>query len=210
MSDERDLSFISDVNFEWIQSYSHITVTFFCSDLKKEDINLKYGDGSYLQLEFLSKNQKVLLRLFDFVVPEASTFRICKSTIEVKLRKQTEYYWPRLIKEGNKISPTELRKIVSSKDENSSKNSEALKKKKDWNKIDWEIKKAEEESKEEGEGALEKLFKKIYANADDDTRRAMNKSFSESRGTVLSTNWAEVGSKKVNVELPGGLEENHH
>jgi suppressor of G2 allele of SKP1 len=177
---------------------------------KKEDINLKYGDGSYLQLEFLSKNQKVLLRLFDFVVPEASTFRICKSTIEVKLRKQTEYYWPRLIKEGNKISPTELRKIVSSKDENSSKNSEALKKKKDWNKIDWEIKKAEEESKEEGEGALEKLFKKIYANADDDTRRAMNKSFSESRGTVLSTNWAEVGSKKVNVELPGGLEENHH
>jgi hypothetical protein len=37
-------------------------------------------------------------------------------------------------------------------------------------------------------------------------RRAMNKSFQESGGTVLSTNWSEVGSKKVEGTPPKGLE----
>ena len=39
-------------------------------------------------------------------------------------------------------------------------------------------------------------------NADDDTRRAMNKSFQESGGTVLSTDWKDVGSKTVAPEAP--------
>ncbi|RJE26050.1 hypothetical protein PHISCL_01575 [Aspergillus sclerotialis] len=41
------------------------------------------------------------------------------------------------------------------------------------------------------------FFKKLYANADPDTRRAMMKSYVESQGTSLSTNWAEVGKGKV-------------
>ncbi|OQV03566.1 C domain-containing protein [Cladophialophora immunda] len=41
------------------------------------------------------------------------------------------------------------------------------------------------------------FFKKLYASADEDTRRAMMKSFYESNGTALSTNWKEVGAKKV-------------
>ena len=48
-----------------------------------------------------------------------------------------------------------------------------------------------------GGDAVDGFFKKLYAGADDDTRRAMMKSFSESNGTALSTNWSEVGSKKV-------------
>lgn len=44
---------------------------------------------------------------------------------------------------------------------------------------------------------LDAFFKKLYAGSDADTRRAMMKSFYESNGTALSTNWAEVGKKKV-------------
>lgn len=41
------------------------------------------------------------------------------------------------------------------------------------------------------------FFKKLYANADPDTRRAMMKSYVESQGTSLSTNWSEVGKGTV-------------
>jgi len=67
--------------------------------------------------------------------------------------------------------------------------------KKDWNNIETDLKRQEEEEKPEGEEALNKLFRDIYGKANEDTRRAMNKSFQTSGGTVLSTNWGEVAAK---------------
>jgi suppressor of G2 allele of SKP1 len=66
---------------------------------------------------------------------------------------------------------------------------------KNWDKIDQDIKKDLEEEKPEGDGALNALFKQIYDRADENTRRAMMKSYQTSGGTVLSTNWDEVATK---------------
>lgn len=63
-----------------------------------------------------------------------------------------------------------------------------------------------EEEEEKEENAVDGLFRKIYSQADDDTRKAMIKSFTESGGTVLSTNWKEVGKDKVEVKPPDGCE----
>ena len=58
----------------------------------------------------------------------------------------------------------------------------------------------------DGEDSLNKVFQDIYSNGSEEQKRAMMKSFLESGGTVLSTNWDEVGKAPVKGSPPDGLE----
>uniref|UniRef100_A0A915D3F0 SGS domain-containing protein n=1 Tax=Ditylenchus dipsaci TaxID=166011 RepID=A0A915D3F0_9BILA len=102
--------------------------------------------------------------------------------IELVIPKEEPKWWPRLLKESTKVP---------------------------WIKINfdkWSDNKEEKDDEEEEEGGVDKLFQKIYRDADDDARKAMAKSFSESCGTVLSTNWSQVGAQKTEVKPPDGME----
>ncbi|KLJ11979.1 hypothetical protein EMPG_09620 [Blastomyces silverae] len=69
--------------------------------------------------------------------------------------------------------------------------------------VDDEDEGAESDNSDYGTGdPVDSFFKKLYAKADPDTRRAMVKSYYESEGTALSTNWGEVGKGKVEVKPP--------
>lgn len=57
----------------------------------------------------------------------------------------------------------------------------------------------------EGGDPVNHFFKKFYKDADEDTRRAMVKSYVESNGTALSTNWSEVGKSTVETSPPDGM-----
>jgi suppressor of G2 allele of SKP1 len=50
------------------------------------------------------------------------------------------------------------------------------------------------------------FFKQLYKNATPEQQRAMMKSFTESNGTSLSTDWSDVGSRKVETVPPEGVE----
>ena len=98
---------------------------------------------------------------------------------------------------------------------------------KDWDKLAADLTKKPKTKKDNGSGGGEEgeegeegedfqdddegdpvdgFFKKLYAGADPDTRRAMMKSYQESNGTALSTNWSEVGKGKVETTPPEGME----
>lgn len=62
----------------------------------------------------------------------------------------------------------------------------------------------QEDDFESGDPA-QSFFKQLYANANPDTRRAMMKSYYESNGTALSTDWNEVGKGPVQTSPPDGM-----
>ena len=74
---------------------------------------------------------------------------------------------------------------------------------KNWDKI---VNEFEEEEKSAGSQSIDELLKDIYSKGSDETKRAISKSFQESNGTVLSTNWNEVSQSKVDVKPPDGCE----
>ena len=57
-----------------------------------------------------------------------------------------------------------------------------------------------------GDATLNGFFQKIFGDADENTKRAMMKSYQESGGTTLSTNWDEVKKAPVEVKPPAGSE----
>ena len=78
----------------------------------------------------------------------------------------------------------------------------------DWSSLVDEVEEEEKEALRSagGDASLQALFQQIYAQADDDTRRAMTKSYVESGGTCLSTDWQDIGKHNVEVTPPDGME----
>ncbi|KAH8664424.1 SGS domain-containing protein [Xylariales sp. PMI_506] len=71
---------------------------------------------------------------------------------------------------------------------------------KNWDNMDLDV------DDEADAGNVDDFFKKLYEGADPDTRRAMMKSYVESNGTSLSTNWAEAKDKTYDTQPPDSME----
>ena len=59
---------------------------------------------------------------------------------------------------------------------------------------------------EEDESDVNGFFKKLFKNATPEQQRAMMKSFTESSGTSLSTDWDDVKARTVDAVPPEGVE----
>ncbi|PHH49829.1 Protein SGT1 [Ceratocystis fimbriata CBS 114723] len=70
--------------------------------------------------------------------------------------------------------------------------------------VNWD-KLTQEEDDDDGKD-VNHFFKKLYAGSSDDQRRAMMKSFLESNGTALSTDWSDVKDRTVETKAPDGVD----
>jgi len=172
--------------------------------------------------------------LFAAVKPEASITRVMPSKVEIVLVKATPgQKWNAL--ESNEPVRDEKTDSVAGADGGDSKDVDAVKRAvftdtkptgpayptsskhgpKDWDKITSDLRKSESTGKpgsleddEDYEGGDETnhFFKKLFKGASPDVQKAMMKSYTESNGTALSTNWDEVSKGKVETSPPDGME----
>jgi suppressor of G2 allele of SKP1 len=144
------------------------------------------------------------------VLTSECTYQFRPSKIEMKLPKQESRKWHALeaakADVGADVTPTAAPKTAPSAPTypTSSRNGP-----KDWDKVASSLsgnsakkseggKQKDDDSDDElGGDSVDGFFKQLYAGADPETRRAMIKSYTESQGTSLSTNWSEVGKGTV-------------
>ncbi|KAG6911979.1 hypothetical protein DXG01_000227 [Tephrocybe rancida] len=165
-------------------------------DLENRKVSYTHGDKS-LVLEPL-KGQ---------IDPSTSTFTVGKVKVEIRLAKAAPGRWGGLT--GDAPDPLANSAASSTSSETTTRRVDL---KKNWEGITTEILSSEKEKSTEedpnvgGDSTLNGFFQKIFGDADDDTKRAMMKSYSESGGTTLSTNWDEVKKAPVEVKPPQGSE----
>ncbi|KAJ5109333.1 hypothetical protein N7456_006008 [Penicillium angulare] len=216
------------VRHEWYQSQDSVVVTLYVKNVPKDRVETELKDGS-VSLQFPlpsgSGYDFTLDPLYASIDTAASKIAVMGTKIEIILKKQTPgQKWSALEGSAHALKladrpaapststapasgpayPTSSRhgakdwdKLATSLAAKKSKESKDKKNKDDGDESD-----ADSIDSDFGGDAVDGFFKKLYADADPDTRRAMIKSYVESDGTSLSTNWGEIGTKKTEVYPP--------
>ncbi|RSH92036.1 hypothetical protein EHS25_009407 [Saitozyma podzolica] len=207
----------------------HVGVTFQPDSVVVLLPPLKQGEDT--------KKQVTLGPLWGIIKPEESTVRVLSSKIELKLAKNSPDNWTSLLgapggasslarpgpssqpaassssqpSEAGLSAPPALQGVgLASNVPRTGGPEKVNAQRRNWDKVIEDELEENDDSKDPnagGDAALQKMFSSIYANADPDTRRAMIKSFTESGGTALSTDWSNVGKEKTPVRPPEGMYE---
>ncbi|XP_059483097.1 protein SGT1 homolog [Neocloeon triangulifer] len=186
------------VRIDWYQTETHVTVEAMAKKVDPEKSVIQISSQTVTIDAKLSNGDeyKKDIHLSFEIIPDQSSYKIMSTKIELKLKKRDGIRWEKL--EGDETSrPMPAHPEASGGSSGPPKYPSSSKAAKDWDKI------TIEDEKEDG---IDQLFQKIYAEGSDEIRKAMNKSFTESNGTVLSTNWKEIAGGKVEMKAPDGQE----
>jgi len=181
---------------EYYQNQDYVCVTIFIKNVQRENCNIQINPRELDVTILLEPGNEyhLNLSLFDEVDPQLSRYEILRTKVEINLKKKRSSHW---------LSLERKEDLIQAKTWNSNNpiviDDNKPKARKNWDKVVKEI------DVDKEEGGIQQTFQDIFKNADEDQRRAMEKSFYESGGTVLSTNWSEVGKGKVEISPPDGM-----
>lgn len=197
--------------YQYYQSDKIMTISILEPNVREEDLRVTFESQRLTVVVTKGGVDFTVIagKLYDEVDVPNCRVNIRAEKVLIKLRKSKLYEWHELLgKENKKPAPAaapdagkDVPKVDTAKPRPYSSD-------RDWDAIEKNVVKEEENEKPEGDEAMNKLFKQIYGGADEETRRAMVKSYQTSGGTVLSTNWNEVKEKDYEAErtAPKGME----
>eukprot|EP01103_Thecamoeba_quadrilineata_P004766 TRINITY_DN145_c0_g1_i1.p1 TRINITY_DN145_c0_g1~~TRINITY_DN145_c0_g1_i1.p1 ORF type:complete len:370 (+),score=92.10 TRINITY_DN145_c0_g1_i1:40-1149(+) len=185
---------------EWYQTGEYVNVNVFAKGMTKDKADIQISERELDITIHISETEDFNLsfNLCDSIVPDKSVVNFLSTKIEIKLKKVQALQWASLENTGS----LNLRPYADTTGVDKHSYPSSSKKRVDWDSLS----KSVDEEKPEGDAALNKLFQDIYSGGSEEQRRAMMKSYVESGGTVLSTNWEDVGKRNVEGTPPKGME----
>lgn len=201
---------------DWYQSNDTVTVNILAKGAPKDKVTVDFVKDS-LSVSFPVEGSGAEYNfnvdpLYAPIDPAGSKFRVTPNKVEITLKKVSQgVKWKTLegdrqVEGGEGSKSTIPQHILAGKPVQDSAPAYPTSSKsgtKNWDKLAAE----DLDEKDEIEGdETNHFFKKLYSGATPEQQRAMMKSYQESGGTVLSTDWSNVGSKTVVPEPPEGME----
>ncbi|KAI9282088.1 SGS domain-containing protein [Umbelopsis sp. AD052] len=178
---------------DWFQNDDFIILEIFIKGVKKDAIDVGFHERSLSVTIKMPNGSDYSLELDPLtheIDPSQSKLVPLSTKVEIKLKKKVAGVKWGMLEGEEVVSQTIAAPWTSTK-------------RRDWSSLEKEF--TDEPDKAEGDQALNALFQSIYGNADEDAKRAMMKSFVESNGTCLSTNWNEVSQGQVETKPPEGM-----
>lgn len=184
---------VDNTRLQWYQSNTHVNIDIFAKNVIRAESEVLFSEKCLsIRLHRPDVPDYVMdTQLAESIDAAQSTWSMSRFKVEIRLKKSVPAIsWKTLDNEANVVSAA-----IEAKANSMRRLDETKARQRGWDKV------TESELKDykEDDSSMA-LFKAIYQDADDDTRRAMSKSYSESGGQVLSTDWAEVKKKKVVYE----------
>ncbi|KAI9500621.1 SGS domain-containing protein, partial [Coemansia spiralis] len=186
------------VRHEWYQNDNFVILEVFIKRVQKEAAIIEFEDKSVslsVKMPTGAENNFEFDPLLHKIVPSESSYDVLSTKIEIRLKKAVSG------QKWDHLEETEAQQLAKSSKMHSLGSS---RKGVSWDTIAAE---AEKETKlKPSEQGVNELFQTIYKDADEDTRRAMMKSYIESNGTALSTDWKSVSKGPVETLPPADTE----
>ncbi|CAH2352994.1 protein Sgt1p [[Candida] railenensis] len=187
---------------DWYQSSNDVIITIFAKNIREDQLKIDFSSSS-VSISFPSGDNSEynynLDPLYGKIDPKESKYKVYGTKLEISLRKEQPIKWSSL--EQSESAATLTNPTIMSQANSGSAASvypTSSKKAVNWS----NFKVAEDEAEDSSENDF---FAKLYKDNDEDTRRAMMKSYVESNGTVLTTNWSEAKDKKFETSPPEGM-----
>lgn len=185
-----------DVRFDWFDSGSTVEISIYVKRINENTVKTNITPTS-LDLSFTDSENKSyhfqIPQLYDSINVNETSYKVYGTKLALNLVKNSKKLWTD-IKRLEGEQDTEL--SLFPKDELSDQTKSVAYPTSSSKKIDWSKFEVDDDEDAEGDGP-DAFFKKLYEGADENARRAMMKSFIESNGTTLSTDWGEVGNKTI-------------
>jgi len=198
---------LNSVTRNWYQTESHVVIHVMAKNMRRQHVHVLFEDKNVIcsmKIPPFNVFYDLFLNLANTIVPENCVIVVLKNKVEIRMEKEDKgVYWDvldldtkakyakngEMVKTFWKIPESDEAKDIDYRvweQIESGQPNEDMDKEKTW----------------DSDEALHRLFRHMYNEGEGNKKKAMLKSFVESRGTTLTTSWEKAEETKFSVKIP--------